>query len=113
MLRRPPRSTLFPYSTLFRAPRGEPAIEGWRRGFRSDHRLEQAGRAVRPVPRQGAAGWSRRLPPQPLLGGGGKTSDRRGGACAQRPVPLAARRARGGGAVRDGRRVLVLPVVNT
>src|SRR6266581_8299097 len=28
MIRRPPRSTLFPYTTLFRSPRGSPA---WRR----------------------------------------------------------------------------------
>src|SRR3712207_8849295 len=25
MIRRPPRSTLFPYTTLFRSPRGDPA----------------------------------------------------------------------------------------
>src|SRR5258708_33352257 len=27
MIRRPPRSTLFPYTTLFRSPRGHPAAE--------------------------------------------------------------------------------------
>src|SRR6266516_1879148 len=37
MMRRPPRSTLFPYTTLFRSPRG---------GFG----LEQNRRAVRPEP---------------------------------------------------------------
>src|SRR2546430_4161499 len=26
MIRRPPRSTLFPYTTLFRSPRGVPAV---------------------------------------------------------------------------------------
>src|SRR2546422_8277285 len=28
MIRRPPRSTLFPYTTLFRSPRGRP-VSGW------------------------------------------------------------------------------------
>src|SRR5690348_18195975 len=28
MIRRPPRSTLFPYTTLFRSPRGAPASAG-------------------------------------------------------------------------------------
>src|SRR3712207_7267605 len=28
MIRRPPRSTLFPYTTLFRSPRGQAALEG-------------------------------------------------------------------------------------
>src|SRR2546430_12402432 len=38
MIRRPPRSTLFPYTTLFRSPEGRgregqgPAREGWREG---------------------------------------------------------------------------------
>src|SRR2546425_7547933 len=31
MIRRPPRSTLFPYTTLFRSPRGRPAHRGPRR----------------------------------------------------------------------------------
>src|SRR5947209_16796050 len=29
MLRRPPRSTLFPYTTLFRSPPSEPGRWGW------------------------------------------------------------------------------------
>src|SRR3712207_9316102 len=29
MIRRPPRSTLFPYTTLFRSYRGEPVITWW------------------------------------------------------------------------------------
>src|SRR2546430_7260436 len=29
MIRRPPRSTLFPYTTLFRSRRLEPGIAGW------------------------------------------------------------------------------------
>src|SRR3712207_8158164 len=28
MIRRPPRSTLFPYTTLFRSPRGDPGAGG-------------------------------------------------------------------------------------
>src|SRR5205809_1928643 len=31
MIRRPPRSTLFPYTTLFRSPRRQPTSD-WRRG---------------------------------------------------------------------------------
>src|SRR5688572_31270623 len=39
MIRRPPRSTLFPYTTLFRSHRGP-------RRFRTvDHRVEDRGRA--------------------------------------------------------------------
>src|SRR6478752_8742385 len=30
MIRRPPRSTLFPYTTLFRSPSCRPAWAGWR-----------------------------------------------------------------------------------
>src|SRR6476620_12275663 len=30
MIRRPPRSTLFPYTTLFRSPRSPAARSGWR-----------------------------------------------------------------------------------
>src|SRR3712207_8690602 len=30
MIRRPPRSTLFPYTTLFRSPRGTPRAPPWR-----------------------------------------------------------------------------------
>src|SRR5574337_762889 len=36
MIRRPPRSTLFPYTTLFRSPRGRPVISQrlrWRVGL--------------------------------------------------------------------------------
>src|SRR3712207_8210535 len=37
MIRRPPRSTLFPYTTLFRSPSGAGCTrgEGWRRGGRT------------------------------------------------------------------------------
>src|SRR2546426_5653852 len=29
MIRRPPRSTLFPYTTLFRSPQITPCVKGW------------------------------------------------------------------------------------
>src|SRR5260221_6622012 len=35
MIRRPPRSTLFPYTTLFRSPRANPATTRGRPGARS------------------------------------------------------------------------------
>src|SRR5437879_11418446 len=35
MIRRPPRSTLFPYTTLFRSTRAEPACESCRASWRS------------------------------------------------------------------------------
>src|SRR5438034_10681181 len=43
-LRRPPRSTLFPYTTLFRSDPGEPAPLG--REPRREHRLPHADVAV-------------------------------------------------------------------
>src|SRR3712207_7853068 len=57
MIRRPPRSTLFPYTTLFRSPRAASAGEG--EGPRAaaagegEHRRERPGRA-RPAARMGA-----------------------------------------------------------
>src|SRR2546422_8240468 len=32
MIRRPPRSTLFPYTTLFRSPPASPRVAGWGEG---------------------------------------------------------------------------------
>src|SRR2546423_9542716 len=37
MIRRPPRSTLFPYTTLFRSPQRGGAEDDWRKEFASDH----------------------------------------------------------------------------
>src|SRR5206468_12823031 len=45
MLRRPPTSTLFPYTTLFRSLRGRAALQARQRG--KVHRVEQA--AVEPA----------------------------------------------------------------
>src|SRR2546422_1526262 len=46
MIRRPPRSTLFPYTTLFRSP-------GSRRLARGAHGARRAHPAARPVPALG------------------------------------------------------------
>src|SRR2546425_6147850 len=43
MIRRPPRSTLFPYTTLFRSPQG-PLHRGQRRARRGDARERRRGR---------------------------------------------------------------------
>src|SRR2546421_11939785 len=40
MIRRPPRSTLFPYTTLFRSSRGSPGRAGW--GARCGRRIPRA-----------------------------------------------------------------------
>src|SRR6266850_7635375 len=44
MIRRPPRSTLFPYTTLFRSPRRSPGMSAWAR-FRRN-RLALLGLAL-------------------------------------------------------------------
>src|SRR5256885_7201699 len=47
MIRRPPRSTLFPYTTLFRSPGGERGVSGSRRGeHRPKGRRAAAARAA-------------------------------------------------------------------
>src|SRR2546426_7777297 len=53
MIRRPPRSTLFPYTTLFRSPRGgNRAAAGRRRlGSRDPGRGPLAARPQCPIPR--------------------------------------------------------------
>src|SRR5256886_8384776 len=43
MIRRPPRSTLFPYTTLFRSPRGERGSAG---SVRRRTQLRRHGRAI-------------------------------------------------------------------
>src|SRR3712207_7779016 len=42
MIRRPPRSTLFPYTTLFRSAAARPGGHGRRRRLRADRRLRRA-----------------------------------------------------------------------
>src|SRR3712207_8009121 len=61
MIRRPPRSTLFPYTTLFRSEL-VPPVRGARRAVRR-HRAERAGAARRFLPLQ-----HRLLPRLPRLG---------------------------------------------
>src|SRR3712207_8226929 len=58
MIRRPPRSTLFPYTTLFRSRRGRRRARPERRGARGVG-AEPGGGAV---PRAGAAPVDRRDP---------------------------------------------------
>src|SRR5205809_6221096 len=54
MIRRPPRSTLFPYTTLFRSPRRDRA----RGGASADHGRQLAVRRARDGP-EGRAGQGR------------------------------------------------------
>src|SRR3712207_8398766 len=74
MIRRPPRSTLFPYTTLFRSRRGRDAEGGWE-----------------------AADQHRRRAPLELLHAG-LGAQRRGGAPGPRRVRRAPGEGRGGGA---------------
>src|SRR5256885_10619740 len=45
MIRRPPRSTLFPYTTLFRSPADRPRAEGARAAARRRHQPVRADRS--------------------------------------------------------------------
>src|SRR3712207_8076613 len=70
MIRRPPRSTLFPYTTLFRsarAPEGRPVLLHARLvgGQRADHVLRPRRRVGRPA-----------APLQGCLRGGGERAER-------------------------------------
>src|SRR5216683_8050519 len=82
MIRRPPRSTLFPYTTLFRSEEAAP-------GHRQDHR-GQAREVLRGVLSDGAAVHPRRLREDPSQGHGGPGDVEDGGADrgeALRPLP--------------------------
>src|SRR3712207_7175597 len=46
MIRRPPRSTLFPYTTLFRSPGGARSLDRLRRGGRGGHGGRDDGRVT-------------------------------------------------------------------
>src|SRR5256885_9859333 len=53
MIRRPPRSTLFPYTTLFRSPAEGRHRQHARRGARRAHRvLARCSRTLSPPPRR-------------------------------------------------------------
>src|SRR5689334_23898237 len=59
MIRRPPRSTLFPYTTLFRSARGAARVQGDPRAAGGDLQLARAhpgGAEARPVALQLLAG---------------------------------------------------------
>src|SRR3712207_8375210 len=57
MIRRPPRSTLFPYTTLFRSTRARPRRPRGRHGGRAPAR--RGGRGARRSSRQGHRGGGR------------------------------------------------------
>src|SRR3712207_1465289 len=111
MIRRPPRSTLFPYTTLFRSwhERAAPPPRGARR--RPRRLIEGAARPPRPDGRHrwciagavgpDAAAGPGRLRPRLLPGRRGAVADRRRAA---RVARRGAVRARGGGRRRPGRR---------
>src|SRR2546430_13217326 len=53
MIRRPPRSTLFPYTTLFRSPHGDGVrVQGDVHASEPDQRTLLASRVLRPVDRR-------------------------------------------------------------
>src|SRR2546425_6987527 len=57
MIRRPPRSTLFPYTTLFRSPRG--VCPAWRGSTQSRSRARRRRRAPRGARQPGRLGtWT-------------------------------------------------------
>src|SRR2546430_10236957 len=60
MIRRPPRSTLFPYTTLFRSPRSHPAPRTAGLLHRVGPRRPGAGHGVPPVGRTARRGRDRR-----------------------------------------------------
>src|SRR2546427_8406804 len=49
MIRRPPRSTLFPYTTLFRSPRGPEVLRGHHHLLRGLHEEPREAERVRPL----------------------------------------------------------------
>src|SRR3712207_7330534 len=62
MIRRPPRSTLFPYTTLFRSPRGDQLL------LRVALGAQVAGQAVPAAWREPAAEVDGDLPVEPAVG---------------------------------------------
>src|SRR3712207_8936773 len=57
MIRRPPRSTLFPYTTLFRSPRGGRGGRPWRECRRLRSIETRAGAEVQPRGSRGGRPW--------------------------------------------------------
>src|SRR2546430_8033804 len=60
MIRRPPRSTLFPYTTLFRSPRDRAALSGLRKAFHFRGRTSPPLRAGDRRARRGLRGEDRK-----------------------------------------------------
>src|SRR2546422_3149025 len=111
MIRRPPRSTLFPYTTLFRSPRALPDHAGGRvpgrhvaAAGRSGHRLAAGGPggAVRP----GAAGprGGRGVPPR-ACGAHRRVGARVAARCLPQGAPAVPHRSRDLAVARRTRRV--------
>src|SRR2546425_2110832 len=73
MIRRPPRSTLFPYTTLFRSSRGTAALP--RSGRAPAAACTGDGRTARTRRSPGAARRTARPPPRTGARGGGRRSE--------------------------------------
>src|SRR3712207_7899344 len=58
MIRRPPRSTLFPYTTLFRSPKGPRTKNGKGRPLKSSQKITEALRSHRAHQDERRKGWS-------------------------------------------------------
>src|SRR3712207_7284898 len=59
MIRRPPRSTLFPYTTLFRSPGDNEAARGLARGRRGGARTSRAARLRGTTSHRPPSDWAR------------------------------------------------------
>src|SRR3712207_9390442 len=70
MIRRPPRSTLFPYTTLFRSPPADRLVD--RAGGPADLPGVRAGQAHRDAHRGGLPGPVGAAEPEHLAGGDGE-----------------------------------------
>src|SRR5256884_7302188 len=102
MIRRPPRSTLFPYTPLFRSPTGRaasfsPAILGYLRDTLNfgglvvtDALIMAGGRAVQPVPAgprgAGAPGGGAPVYPEDFTSRGSAAAPARAGGASAAPA---------------------------
>src|SRR3989442_6979187 len=76
MIRRPPRSTLFPYTTLFRSPRSRRPRSCSTRSTADRKRERGGGRGPDPEPGGGARGGAVRASAPPALVRGDRKSTR-------------------------------------
>src|SRR3712207_9412327 len=81
MIRRPPRSTLFPYTTLFRSPQPPPGGPGatWRKGRGLSGDLLERLRPTPSAPQPARQRAPRSVRPRPNGGSGGGTGGGGGG----------------------------------